>query len=227
MAIHTHTVALWCAAMIQTCLSSQTLQHEYEWKGNSLFWPETCLLRRNIPLLPPTQCVVWGINQTQKKRNIFTFQICCISKAPLSVGYALYRAARQRIAQGEMTQVTNGWLGILLGLETHHYWEYESIRAVLQPIKTWPWVSVVGAGYIWDTFCIICWIIENVAWVEMCYLQNNYHAMREGRRGEVKRAQWNNPEHMHTHANKDVIMQWLVHAVEHVFFSSLKTVWNA
>lgn len=30
----------------------------------------------------------------------------------MSVGYALYRAGRQRIAQGEMTQVTNGWLGI-------------------------------------------------------------------------------------------------------------------
>lgn len=72
---------------------------------------KTCLLRRKNSTLPPTQCVVRGINQT-KRENIFTFQICCMSKAPLSVGYALHRAGRQRIAQGEMTQVTNGWLGI-------------------------------------------------------------------------------------------------------------------
>lgn len=69
------------------------------------------LIKEKNSTAPPHS--VWsGALIKQKERNIFTFQICCISKAPLSVGYALYRAGRQRIAQGEMTQVTNGWLGI-------------------------------------------------------------------------------------------------------------------
>lgn len=68
----------------------------------------------------PTQCVVWGINQKGKKiRDIFTFQIYCISKAPLSVRYASLRAGRQRITQDEMTQVTNRLLRNSISLETH------------------------------------------------------------------------------------------------------------
>lgn len=56
---------------------------------------------------------VWsGALIKHTKRNIFTFQICCISKAPLSVAYALNGAGRQRSAYAEMSQMTNGWLGI-------------------------------------------------------------------------------------------------------------------
>lgn len=157
-----HPVALWCAMMIQTCLFLQTLQHEYEWKENSLFWPETCLLRRKIPPLPPTHSVWSGALIKQRKRNIFTFQICCISKAPLSVGYALYRAGRQRIAQGEMTQVTNGWLGIcsawkpiITGNMRVSGQCYSQLKRDLG-FQCWNGLHTVS-----NILCVICWIIEN------------------------------------------------------------------
>jgi len=108
--VNIHTQLPMLAMMIQACLFYQTSGHEYGCKETACFDLKHAYQEETFHR-SPTQCVVWGINQT-KRRNIFTFQICCISKAPLSVGYASHKAGRQRFAQGEMTQVTNGWLGI-------------------------------------------------------------------------------------------------------------------
>lgn len=61
---------------------------------------------------PPTHSVWSGalIKQQKKRRNIFTFQICCIFKSSTVCGPCRVQGlADKRIAQGEMTQVTNGW----------------------------------------------------------------------------------------------------------------------
>lgn len=154
---HPHTVALWCAMMIQTCQFSQTQQHEYEWKENSLFRPETCLLRRKNSTAPSHS--VWSGALIKQKRNIFTFQICCISKAPLSVGYALYSASRQRIAQREMTQVTNGWLGICSA------WKPIITGNMRVSEKCYSRLKCDLGFQCWKRLHmrhIICWIIDNV-----------------------------------------------------------------
>lgn len=106
-------------------------------RENSLFWPETCLLRRkNSTTAPPphTQCVVWGINQTTKKKkehfyisNLLHFQkIHCLWAMPRT------GAGRQKDCTGRDDSSDKRVVRNLLSLETHHYWEYENIRAMLR-----------------------------------------------------------------------------------------------
>ena len=168
-----HSSPLWCAVMIQTCLFSQTLQHEYEWKENSLFWPETCLLRRKKfhRRSPHHTHSVWSgalIKQQKKKKkkkkehfyisNSLHFQkLHCLRAMPCT------GAGRQRTAQGEMTQVTNGWWGICSAWKPIITGNARISEPHHEPIKTWPWVSALGAGYVRDAFCIICWMTEENA----------------------------------------------------------------
>lgn len=92
-------------------------------KGKQPVLTRNMLIREKNSTTPPHS--VWSGALIKQKENIFTFQICCFSKAPLSVAYALYEAGRQRTAQGEMTQVTNGVVRNFLSMETHNYLEYD------------------------------------------------------------------------------------------------------
>lgn len=92
-------------------------------KGKRPVLTRNMLIRERNSTTPPHS--VWSGALIKQKENIFTFQICCLSKAPLSVAYALYGAGRQRTAQGEMTQVTNGVVRNFLSLETHNYLEHD------------------------------------------------------------------------------------------------------
>lgn len=103
-------------------------------RENSLFWPETCLLRRkkfhHRSPPPHTQCVVWGINQTKKKEGTFLhFKFAAFSKAPLSVGHTVYRGWQTKDCTGRDDSIDKRVVRNLLSLETHHYWEIGEYRS--------------------------------------------------------------------------------------------------
>ena len=86
-------------------------------RENSLFWPETCLLRRKKfhHRSPPHTHSVWSgalIKQKKKKEHFYISNLLHFQKPHCLWATPCTGAGRQRIAQGEMTQLTNGWWGI-------------------------------------------------------------------------------------------------------------------
>lgn len=111
----------------------------------------------------PTQCVVWGINQTKKKREHFYISNLLPFKSSTVCGLCLVQGWQTKDCTGRDDSSDKRVVRNPLGSETHHYWEYESIRAALQPIKIWPWVSA-SERVTYETFCIIsCGVTWNVA----------------------------------------------------------------
>lgn len=124
----------------------------------------------------PTQYVVEGGHWSNSGKNIFTFQICCVWKAPLSVASALCETGRQRTAHGEMTQAPNGWLGFFF-------------FPTRKPIITWNMmkseprhelaVNSVGTCLERDMFCIMClndlWFKNVACDPEMWYAARKKH----------------------------------------------------
>lgn len=167
-----------CAVMIQTCLFSQS-QPTWIWmkrKQPVSTW-SMLIKKKNSTALPQR---VWSGAIIKQKRNIFTFQICCISKAPLSVARASYGFARQRISQGEMTPVTNVCLGICSAWKPIITGNMSVSEEHNSQLKS-DLLFRTGLCCTWQIFCIAyqtfnCGMCATLSWDER--LARNYHSIK-------------------------------------------------
>lgn len=131
-------------------------------KGKQPVLTWNMLIKEKHSTAPPHSVWSRALIKHTKKEHFYISNLLHF-KSPTVCGLCLAQGWQTKDCTGRDDSSDNRVVRNSLSLETHHYWEYESIRAMLQPIKMWPWVSAVGTGYIWDIFCITCWIIGNVA----------------------------------------------------------------
>lgn len=141
---------------------SQPLQREYEYKANSLFLPEPCLLGKKIPPLPHAVCGRWHWSKKKKKKEHFYISNLLLLKSSTVCGLCPLWGWQTKDCTGRDDSSDKRVVRNFLSSETDNYLGYDHIRAMLQPVQMWPWASSASC-YIWDTFCIMCWITEYVA----------------------------------------------------------------